>query len=91
MMQADTPPRENPLNHRCVEFVYGRGTLKSAQCIIRSACGYKLTGAVQAATANFLINSQKKTSGFASACEAVGHNELFAQLESTGLISMETR
>jgi hypothetical protein len=91
MMQADPAPGENPLNHRCVDFVYGRGTLKSTQCIIRSACGYKLTGAVQAATANFLINGQQKTSGFASACEAVGHNELFAQLESTGLIGMETR
>ena len=91
MMQADAPPRENPLYHRCVDYVYGRGTLKAAQCIIRSVCGYKLTGAVQAATANFLLGGHQKTSGFASACEAVGHNELFAQLESTGLISMETR
>lgn len=87
-MQPGMPPRENPLVHRCVEHVEGRGGNVSASCTIRSFVPYLLTGVVQAATANFLINGRQLASGFVSACQAVGYRELLGQLKNFGLVEV---
>ena len=83
-MQPGMPPRENPLVHRCTDVAYGRGGNKSVTCVIRSMMAYQTTGLLQAATANYLISGHQLTSGFASACEAVGHNELYGQITNFG-------
>jgi hypothetical protein len=88
-MQPGMPPRENPLVHRCTDVAYGRGGNKSVTCVIRSLMAYQTTGLLQAATANYLIGGHQLTSGFASACEAVGHNELFGQITNFGFATME--
>ncbi|PKP72301.1 MAG: saccharopine dehydrogenase [Alphaproteobacteria bacterium HGW-Alphaproteobacteria-5] len=88
-VQAGMPPRENPLIHRCTDHVEGRGGNNTASCTIRSMNPYQLTGILQAATANFLIKGHQKTSGFASACQTVGHWELLGQLQNFGLVSIE--
>lgn len=85
-MQATMPPRENKLVHRCIDVIHGSGSFDSVTCEVRTSCGYLTTGALQAATANLLIGGGQKSSGFASACEAVGHNELYNQIRSFGLI-----
>ncbi|WNC67126.1 DUF5938 domain-containing protein [Thalassotalea nanhaiensis] len=85
-MQATMPPRENKLVHRCLDIVHGSGSFDSVTCEVRTSCGYITTGALQAATASLLIGGLQKTSGFSSACQAVGHNELANQLKSFGLV-----
>src|SRR5438552_2292813 len=87
-IQPGMPPRENPLVHRCVEHVEGRGGNRSASCTIRSFMPYLLTGVVQAATANFLIGGRQLAAGFVSACQAVGHHEIFGQLQNFGLVEV---
>jgi hypothetical protein len=89
-MQGGMPPRENPLVHRCIEHVEGRGGNHAASCTIRSFMPYLLTGVVQAATANYLINGRQLTAGFASACQAVGHREILGQLRNFGLVEVTT-
>lgn len=89
-MQGGMPPRENPLVHRCTEHVEGRGGNHAAACTIRSFTPYLLTGVVQAATVNFLIQGRQLTAGFASACQAVGHRELLGQLRNFGLVEVTT-
>jgi hypothetical protein len=88
-MQPGMPPRENPLVHRNVDVVQGRGGNSTASCTIRSVMPYLATGVLQAATANFLLGGQQYTTGFTSACAAVGHDELFGQLCNFGLAEME--
>jgi hypothetical protein len=87
-IQPGMPPRENPLVHRCVEHVEGRGGNRSASCTIRSFMPYLLTGVVQAATANFLIGGRQLAAGFVSACQAVGHHEILGQLQNFGLVEI---
>jgi hypothetical protein len=87
-IQPGMPPRENPLVHRCVEHVEGRGGNRSASCTIRSFMPYLLTGVVQAATANFLVGGRQLASGFVSACQAVGHHEILGQLQNHGLVEV---
>jgi hypothetical protein len=88
-IQSGMPPRENPLVHRCVDFVKGRGGNNTASCTVRSFNPYQLTGVIQAATANFLINGHQLESGFVSACQAVGYQELMGQLQNFGMIDVE--
>mgnify|MGYP000061850893 CR=1 FL=1 len=88
-IQPGMPPRENPLVHRCVDFVKGRGGNNTSGCTVRSFTPYLLTGVVQAATANFLLNGHQLESGFVSACQAVGYQELMGQLQNFGLIEVE--
>ncbi len=90
-VQSGMPPRENPLVHRCIDFVEGRGGNTTARCILNSVCPYQLTGVVQAATANYLINDYQLDAGFVSACQAVGYHELLGQLQNFGLAQIEMR
>jgi uncharacterized protein YbjT (DUF2867 family) len=83
-MQPGMPPRENALVHRNTDHVSGRGGNVTAQCTIDSFNPYQITGLVQAATANYLLNGHQRASGFCSACEAVGHRELLGQIRSFG-------
>jgi short subunit dehydrogenase-like uncharacterized protein len=88
-MQAGMPPRENPLVHRCVDHVEGRGGNTTASCTIRSFNPYQITGVVQAAAANFLARGQQRSAGFSSACQAVGYRELLGQLRNFGYVEVE--
>jgi len=90
-IQPGMPPRENPLVHRCVDFVEGRGGNQTSGAVVRSFNPYQLTGVVQAATANFLLNGHQLDSGFVSACQAVGYRELMGQLQNFGLLEVEVR
>jgi len=84
-VQAGTPPRENPREHRTIDIVVGRGSLESAQCAMFGTCCYKQTGLLQAFTAHTLIHSAPRKTGFASACAAIGYREIQKTLESFGL------
>jgi hypothetical protein len=74
--------------HRNVDVVYGSGGTHTASCTINGLMPYQTTGMLQAATAHYLLGGHQKVSGFASACEAVGHDELFGQLQNFGLAEM---
>jgi saccharopine dehydrogenase-like NADP-dependent oxidoreductase len=87
-MQPGMPPRENPLVHRNIDVVHGRGGNVALSCEIRSVMPYQTTGLIIAATANFLLNGQQLSAGFTSACVAVGHNEIFGQMQNFGLAEM---
>lgn len=89
-IQPGMPPRENPLVHRNTDVVHGRGGNASTTCIIRSFAPYLMTGVLQAATANYLLNGHQESAGFSSACEAVGYRELLGQLQNFGLCQLET-
>ena len=89
-MQPGMPPRENPLVHRNIDVVYGRGSTATASCVIRSVNAYLMTGVIQAATANFLMGGRQATAGFTSACQAVGYREMLGQIENFGLCKIET-
>ena len=89
-IQAGMPPRENPLLHRNTDVVHGRGGNTSTTAILRSFMPYLLTGVVQGATANYLINGHQMTAGFSSACQTVGYRELLGQLQNFGLCELET-
>ncbi|MGI9288307.1 MAG: saccharopine dehydrogenase family protein [Pseudomonadales bacterium] len=89
-IQPGMPPRENPLVHRNTDVVHGRGGNISTTCIIRSFAPYLMTGVLQAATANYLLNGHQKSAGFSSACTAVGYRELLGQLQNFGLCQLET-
>lgn len=88
-MKTEFTPRENRLHHRCMDVVHGNGSFVTASCSIRTIAAYQTTGAVQVATANYLLGGQQKTAGFTSGCGAVGHEELFADLQNLGLCGME--
>ncbi len=55
-------------------------------CVIHGVSNYKQTGLLQAHAAYFLLQSPPKKAGFASACQAFGHRELFGVLKSFGLV-----
>jgi hypothetical protein len=88
-MQPGMPPRENPLVHRNVDAVYGRGSTHSVSCVIRSVNPYQMTGIIQAATASYLISGRQLAAGFASACQAVGYREMLGQIQNFGLCRVE--
>jgi hypothetical protein len=45
-----------------------------------------MTGVIQAAYANYLINDYQRAAGFCSAVQAVGHREMLGQLQNFGYI-----
>jgi hypothetical protein len=87
--QPGMPPRENRFVHRCIDIVHGSGAFNEVKCTMRTAGGYLTTGALQAATAYFLLNGGQKASGFTSACGAVGYKELYGQMTNLGLVNMQ--
>lgn len=85
-VQAGMPPRENPRINTSLDSVYASGPLGRAHCVIHGNCNYKQTGLLQAFSAYSLLQQPPRRSGFASACQALGHRELLGALRSFGLV-----
>ena len=79
------PPRERLVESRNVDYIVGRGNLASVQVSMYSVAPYITTGAVQAAAVCKLLENDTRKVGFASACQAFGHDYLLAYLEERGL------
>ncbi len=88
-MQPGMPPRENMLQHRCIDFAVGRGTSGSRTCVIRSGPGYLQTGAIQAAAAHKLINRGPDNVGFCSPGQAFGYRYLLGALKNFFPVDVE--
>ena len=80
------PPRENPRINKSVDSVHASGPLARAHCVIYGNCNYKQTGLLQAYAAASLLQQAPKRVGFASGCQAFGHQELLGTLRSFGLV-----
>ncbi|AOW93954.1 saccharopine dehydrogenase [Rhodococcus sp. WMMA185] len=85
-VQAGMPPRENPRINKSIDSVHASGPLARAHVVIHGNCNYKQTGLLQAYTAYSLLRQPPRRAGFASACQAFGHRELFNVLRSFGLV-----
>jgi hypothetical protein len=85
-VQNQMPPRENPRINTSLDSVYASGPLGRAHCVIHGNCNYKQTALLQAFAAYSLLQQPPKRVGFASACQAFGHRELFGVLRSFGLV-----
>jgi short subunit dehydrogenase-like uncharacterized protein len=80
------PPRENPRINKSLDSVHASGPLGRAHCTIYGNCNYKQTGMLQAFAAASLLRHAPKRLGFASGCQAFGHQELLGALRSFGLV-----
>ena len=80
------PPRENPRINISVDSVHASGPLGRVHTVLYGNCNYKQTGLLNAYAAAQLIEGGNKKVGFASACQAFGHNELLGVLKSFGLV-----
>ncbi|HWB37027.1 MAG TPA: DUF5938 domain-containing protein [Rugosimonospora sp.] len=80
------PPRENPRVNISIDSVHASGPLGRVHTVIYGNCNYKQTGLLNAYAAQQLIAGGNRTVGFASACQAFGHKELFGVLKSFGLV-----
>jgi short subunit dehydrogenase-like uncharacterized protein len=85
-VQATMPPRENPRVNTSLDSVHASGPLGRAHCVIHGNQNYKQTGLLQAFAAYSLLQQAPRRSGFASACQALGHRELLGALRSFGLV-----
>jgi short subunit dehydrogenase-like uncharacterized protein len=81
------PPRENQRINISLDSVHATGPLGHVHCVVRGMCNYKQTGVLQAYAAYQLVNGAPRRTGFASGCQAFGHRELLATLQSFGLIA----
>ena len=81
------PPRENPRINTSVDSVYASGPLGRKHVVIHGNCKhYKQTGMLQAYAAYHLTQQAPNRVGFASGCQAFGHQTLLGQLRSFGLV-----
>ena len=80
------PPRENPRINISVDSVHASGPLGRVHTVIYGNCNYKQTGLLNAYAAAQLLAGGSRKVGFASACQAFGHQELFGVLKSFGLV-----
>jgi len=80
------PPRENPRINISIDSVHASGPLGRVHTVIYGNCNYKQTGLLNAYAAHQLLNGGNRRVGFASACQAFGHKELFGVLKSFGLV-----
>jgi len=85
-VQNQMPPRENPRINTSLDSVYASGPLGRVHCVIHGNCNYKQTALLQAFAAYSLLQQPPRRFGFASACQAFGHRELFGVLRSFGLV-----
>jgi short subunit dehydrogenase-like uncharacterized protein len=83
----EMPPRENQRINVSLDSVHATGPLGHVHCVLRGTCNYKQTGALQAYAAHHLVRGAPRRVGFASACQAFGHRELLAVLQSFGLLA----
>ena len=81
------PPRENPRVNKSLDSVHASGPLGRAHCVIHGNSNYQQTGLLQAYAAYSLLQTPPKRVGFASGCQAFGHQELLGVLRSFGLVS----
>ena len=86
-VQAGMPPRENPRVNRSLDSVHASGPLGHRHVVIHGNSNYKQTGLLQAFAAFSLIQTPPRRVGFASACQAFGHEELLGQLRAFGLVA----
>ncbi len=80
------PPRENPRINKSVDSVHAQGPLGRVHCVIYGNCNYKQTGLLNAFAAAYLLQQAPKRVGFASGCQAFGHQELLGVLRTFGLV-----
>jgi short subunit dehydrogenase-like uncharacterized protein len=80
------PPRENPRINISVDSVHASGPLGRVHTVLYGNCNYKQTGLLNAYAAAQLVEGGNRKVGFASACQAFGHNELLGVLKSFGLV-----
>lgn len=85
-MQSSMPPRENPRHNTTIDSVHASGPLARAHCVIHGNCNYKQTGLLQAYAAASLIQQPPARVGFASACQAFGHQPLLGVMRAFGLV-----
>ena len=83
----EMPPRENQRVNVSLDSVHATGPLGHVHCVLRGTCNYKQTGVLQAYAAHHLVRGAPRRVGFASACQAFGHRELLAALQSFGLVA----
>jgi short subunit dehydrogenase-like uncharacterized protein len=83
----EMPPRENQRINVSLDSVHASGPVGHVHCVIRGTCNYKQTGVLQAHSAYQLVHGTPRRVGFASGCQAFGHRELLAALQSFGLIA----
>ncbi|MCW3011599.1 MAG: hypothetical protein JWO90_2003 [Solirubrobacterales bacterium] len=83
--EGGMPPRENQRSNWSLDSVHASGPTGSVHCVIRGASNYKQTGLLQAFAAYHLVHGTPRRVGFASGCQAFGHRELHAVLQTFGL------
>lgn len=86
-VRSEYPPRENQRINISLDSVHASGPTGYVHCVMRGTCNYKQTGLLQAYAAYHLINGAPRRVGFGSACQAFGHRELLAVLQSFGLMA----
>ncbi len=86
-VMSQMPPRENPRLNKSLDSVHASGPLGRAHCVIHGNQNYKQTGALQAYGAYALLQQPPRRAGFASGCQAFGHQELLGVLRGFGLVS----
>src|SRR5690242_263908 len=86
-VMSQMPPRENPRLNKSMDSVHASGPLGRAHVVIHGNQNYKQTGALQAYAAYALLQQPPKRVGFASGCQAFGHQELLGVLRGFGLVS----
>jgi hypothetical protein len=88
-IQGSMPPRENRHYNRFVDWCHGRGNNVEVSCQITGNNSYQITGLLQAYVAMRLARGTPSKTGFISACEFIGHRELFGALQSYGYANMK--
>ena len=86
-VNSQMPPRENQRINISVDSVHATGPMGHVHVLLKGTCNYKQTGLLNAFAAYHLINGSSRRVGFASACQAFGHRELLAVLQSFGLMA----
>jgi hypothetical protein len=85
-VQGAMPPRENPRLNTSIDSVYASGPLGRVHVLIHGNSNYKQTGLLQAFCAMNLIQQPPRRVGFASACQAFGHQTLYGVMRQFGLV-----
>lgn len=85
-VQGAMPPRENPRLNTSIDSVYASGPLGRVHALIHGNCNYKQTALLQAFCALNLLQQPPRRAGFASACQAFGHQALLGVMRQFGLV-----
>ena len=83
-MKGCTPPRENPLVHRCYDRAIGSGSMGRVAYTVYSHCPYQQTGLLQAFVASLLLRNTPPSVGFQSPCRTFGYRNILGVLERFG-------